>query len=499
MNSPVRNGRHATNPEPTTPATLLTWRWPTPPQCFTVFDKYADEHAVLGIDEPVWKLPLQGKSEQFRFWPGEHGQLQRTFIALTQADKSPSTIAKFARSILRNWNLYCRLLGEGPDAARRQWSAEIHDIDTAKAGKTVLRLACDVAVGKWGSLHVPLVRSLDTQANKTVLSQRSSHARRASIISVEDQARIARVLDEAALRNDLSAHDVEVLAALALMFQHGVRPVQVLSLRREHVRLIRDAGGELNCIVSFHAAKRHGGETIELVRQMKPEWTSLMSRTLTFAEAEARSRVLRHSDSNSLWAGIKRVCTECGVHIAFTANALRHTGAQALADAGHDRRSIRHFLGHGNDNAATVYVKASRKQAALINTALGVSKLYANILSLADARFVSVREMLAAAEGEQVGAVVGERFVAGVGLCRSGQDSCPYNPVTSCYGCRRFIPSLDRSAHEEAVAGMREQVLLYVRNGGAAESPAQLQLTRALSGAQQVIEAVDRINAGGRP
>lgn len=102
--------------------------------------------------------------------------------------------------------------------------------------------------------------------------------------------------------------------------------------------------------------------------------------------------------------------------------------------------------------------------------------------------------MARVSEDEQIGAVVGERLVAGVGLCRSGQSHCRYNPVTSCYGCSKFLPSLYRAAHEEAVAGMREQVLVYMNQGAGIESPAYLQLIRALAGAQQALQAVDRIS-----
>ena len=61
--------------------------------------------------------------------------------------------------------------------------------------------------------------------------------------------------------------------------------------------------------------------------------------------------------------------------------------------------------------------------------------------------------------------MVGYRLVAGVGLCKAGQSSCAYNPVTSCYGCPKFMPSLDRESHVEAIEGMRDQVRLYLKQG----------------------------------
>jgi integrase len=475
-----------------------SWSWPIPPQHFKVYDKYTDEEVSLAVDAADWVVPVQGNKERFEFLPGAHGQLQRSLIALTQSNSSPSTVGKFSRSLLKNWGLYCRALGRGPGNVKRDWDETVHDIDTAKAGKVVLRLACEVSVGQWQRRHLPLIRGLDTRAKRTIRAQRSKHGRREAIISVDAQAGVARVLDEGVLQQGLPEAEVDALTALALMFQHGVRPVQVIALRIEHVRMLRDAMGEANCIVSFHAAKRQDGKTIEMVRQMKPEWVGLMQQTLALAKQSGRRRVLSFSTREMLWTAVKRVCARSGVKVDFTAKGLRHTGAQSLADAGHDRASIRNFLGHGNDNAATVYVKASRKQAELINSALGASKLYGNILSLADSTFVSVEDMLSAAEDQQIGAVVGDRLVAGVGLCKTGQPNCPYNPVTSCYGCSKFMPSLDRTAHEEAVSGMREQVLVYVNRPGGSESPAYLQLMRALSGAQQALEAVDRITGGVR-
>ena len=133
------------------------------------------------------------------------------------------------------------------------------------------------------------------------------------------------------------------------------------------------------------------------------------------------------------------------------------------------------------------------QQAELINTALGASKLYKTLLSLANREFVSVEDVVAASESQQIGAVVGDRLVAGVGICKTGQDSCAYNPVTSCYGCPKFMPSLDRSSHEEAVDGMRSQVTVYLRRGIGSENAAYRQLTRALSGAQEALACIDAL------
>jgi integrase len=473
-----------------------SWIWPICQNTFTVYDKYSDKSVELSVESKTWTVLVQGRSETFTFQDGIQGHLQRRLIILTQSDKSPSTICKYARSLLSKWTVYLEILAQGPEWVRDEWDDRILDVDAAKAGKTTLKLACMASVGEWTPLHLALVKALDTRANASLKAQRSNHRRRGSVLPVQDQASIIKVLDEGSTNFDLSIDEVEGLSALALIFQHGVRPVQLIALRTEHIHIFEVAGSDLSGIVSFHAGKKHEEETFEMARQVKPEWISIINRQYEDAKTSERRRLFRSQNRDDIWRLVKDACAKFGYRVAFTPNSLRHTATQSLADDGHSRTSIKIFLGHAKENAATTYIRASQQQAQLLNKALGASKLYDNIISLADKTFVSVAEMKRATEDSQIGAVVGDRLVAGIGLCRTGQSSCPYNPVTSCYGCRKFMPSLDRESHLEAIGGMREQVIVFVSNSVEGESPAFKQLTKALAGAQQALEAVDRISRG---
>lgn len=487
---PDRTGRSEALSDPT------DWIWPICQNTLTIYDKYADKSTEVSIESTAWTVPVQGRTETFTFQEGNHGRLQRRLIILTQAAKSPSTLCKYARSLLSNWTLYLEILTQGPDWVKDEWDERVHDVDTAKAGKTTLKLACMASVGEWTPRHLALVKALDTRANASIKAQRANHRRRGSVLPVQDQASITKVLDEGSASFDLNIDEVEGLSALALIFQHGVRPVQLISIRVEHVRIFEVAGNALSGIVSFHAGKKHDEVTFEMARQVKPEWISIINRLYEDARDSNRQRLFRSQNRDQIWSLVKKACAKLGYRANFTPNALRHTATQSLADDGHSRTSIKVFLGHAKENAANTYVRASQQQAQILNKALGASKLYANIVSLADKTFVSVAEMKRASEDSQIGAVVGDRVVAGIGLCRTGQSSCPYNPVTSCYGCWKFVPSMDRESHLEAIAGMREQVLIFVKNNVDGKSPAFRQLTKALAGAQQALEAVDRISRG---
>lgn len=472
---------------------LMTMAWPVSPTTFSVYDKYADTEIALNGQAPVWKVPAQGRTETFHFAPEAEGSLQRKLIMLTQPSATPPTICKFARSLIAQWSTYAELLVSGPEKLIRKWRDLVTDVDTAKAGKTVLKFACDAEVGLWSSQHLALVRGLETHARSASIAQQGRRLRRERLVPVDVQAGLVKVLDVTAAQKHLSEPEAEGLTALALLYQHGIRPVQMLALRVEHLLFLTDASAKTVCLVSFHAAKQADGEEVEIERQLRPEWTPALMGLAQFAKQDGRRRLFASTTSQQLWSNLRSVCSRRGVSVKFTAGAMRHTAAQVLADAGHSRESIQRFLAHKRPAAATTYLRASRQQGDLINEALGASKLYASILSLAREDFVSVAEMLQAPSDQQIGAVVGDRLVAGIGLCRTKQSSCPYNPVTSCYGCHKHVPGLDRNAHIEAIGGMRAEVLLYAGDKDVSRNPAYRQLTHALSGAQQMLATVDRI------
>jgi hypothetical protein len=93
---------------------------------------------------------------------------------------------------------------------------------------------------------------------------------------------------------------------------------------------------------------------------------------------------------------------------------------------------------------------------------------------------------------QQIAAVLHGIPIAGIGGCQTGQPACPYNPVTSCYGCRKFMPVHDKQLHEKVLADMREIVLFFDGSSrGDIQSPAYLQLQRTIAEIQTVIAELD--------
>ena len=471
------------------------WDWPVPPSNIRLFDKYADRELTVGVADSEWCIPSLGVVRRVQFSGGAAGTLQRTVALLTHGTRSPSALLEMAERLVENWEVLLNLLSLGPLKVRRRWTELAPSRRLASCAKAILSLACRSQVGAWLPIHLALVKGLPSGTNRS-----TTHVRRIEnrerVLSLGVLGAIAKLLDSASLESATSPLDVEGLAALALAFQHGMRPVQLLAVEVRHVSFYEDAHGDAVCIVSFHAAKQADGGSVELKRQVRPEWVPLLQALHAQAIADCRNRLFSSKTSTLLMAHVSKACKRRGLEDSFNLYDLRHSAVQSLADGGHSRGAIQEFLGHKDERSANAYMAASRSQAQLINIAIGASKLYETVLSFADGKFISLQDLAAAEDDNQVGGVVGDRLVAGIGLCKSGQPSCRYNPVTSCYGCEKFMPSLDRDAHEEAVAGMRSQVLVYLQSGLDEASPAYRQLTKALSGAQQTLAAIEGLSRG---
>lgn len=466
----------------------IFWGWPSIPQTFTLYDKYTETAARLVVGETTWVTSIQGETRTFKFRPGEIGLFQQKLVLLTQAEYSPSSFYKFTYTLLRHWPLFFKLLKTEPEDVKFFWSKKIITIDLAKAAKSILQLAARHNLGPWDTTHQKFIKKLSTRANSTVAAQKDKIAKRSKLISPSSQSDIVRLLDEKSVASDLLEWQIEGLAALALGFQHAVRPVQILSLWTNHVQILEEGEGKTACIISFHEAKKKNvSSSAEMSRQMKHEWAPLIYKLLDLAISSGRTRLFATTNSTKLWRNTQRVCKLFGVVIEENYYKLRHTGAQTLADAGHSHSDIKNFLGHSRLAASMTYIKSSRKQADFINRALGVSKLYSRLESIATGKYVSAEEVEAAHEDKQIAGVVGDRLVAGIGLCAQGQGNCVYDPVMSCYNCNKYMPALNPLVHQEAIAGMRQQVLFFFKAGGNKESPSYLQLSTAIAGAQKAL------------
>ncbi|NHZ43646.1 hypothetical protein [Massilia aquatica] len=309
-----------------------TWRWPVAPAVLSIYDKYSKVESVFRADAASWVIVAAGGRYFIDFAPGSVGQLQRQLALSLKKNGSAKELRTFANTLVLHWPLDMRLLSADETTLRTTWrDSVVGGRNVVSSMKTLLRYACTAEVGPWRAKHLPVINSLTTGYSEPAKKKFAEIDSRTRIISAQQQAQLVRVLDAAAKADDLSVDEVEGATALALTFQHGVRLVQVVCLDLHHVQFFNDASGDLTCVVSFHAAKQKDGYEFELLRQVKPEWVSILARQHAIAASKGRTRLCVSVGAQRIWLLVARLAKRFGVAPLCHAKNLRHTGAQMLA------------------------------------------------------------------------------------------------------------------------------------------------------------------------
>jgi integrase len=367
--------------------------------------------------------------------------------------------------------------------------------------KALLRLLCRHRLQGWSDTYdTYIATTLPLPARDAYAGVRSGNA----YLSADEEAAIVRHLDEkvAALASSSatapSCEDLCDAGMLLCAYQFGMRPIQIAMLGMRNVRIWQDVPGEPPTVhLTFHVAKqRSDSKRKPLTRRVKREWVPI------FIAFNARRQAEGHAGARRFFAVQSNY--ETGARIAAlvrklidsedlgTATDLRHTAAQRLVDAGASHEELAEFMGHSNVQTGLVYYETSATHAERVNRALGASDIYRRVAKIAHDRFISPEELTRLKGEQQIAGVPHGIPIAGIGGCTSGQPACPYNPITSCYGCRKFMPLHDRAMHERVLAAMREVVVFFDQSSrGDTRSPAYLQLQRTIAEIQTVIEELE--------
>jgi hypothetical protein len=285
-------------------------------------------------------------------------------------------------------------------------------------------------------------------------------------------------------------------AMLLCAFQFGMRPVQIAMLSLADIRVREISDNKLATVhLTFRMVKQRNALAVKpLLRGVKREWSPLFVELMR----QANERKLRAVDhvfemQSSGQAGV-RIADLLRTLIGRDASArdLRHTAAQRLVDAGASQEELTEFLGHTDITTGLVYFDTSANQAELVNKALGISEIYQRVARIAHDRFITADDLVHLKGDQQIAGVPHGIPIAGIGGCSSGQPACPYNPILSCYGCRKFMPIHEATIHHQVIADLRKVVLLFnVASRGESTSPPYLQLQRTIAEVQAVIQEIE--------
>jgi integrase len=370
--------------------------------------------------------------------------------------------------------------------------------------KSVLQFACAMSLGQLRPEHGEFIAGFRLPSRDKYATVRSGLV----FLTMNEEASIVDYLDD--LNGRVKAGVIVASAELCdacvllLAYQYGFRRTQMARVRVEDVKIydLADEDGP-SVHVTFESLKqRWSARRHAMVRAIKREWAFMFEAFLSQRRAHPDKYVGANVVPGSLFGlspadiaeTIVRV-TAAVTGVRRTANELRHTAAQRLVDAGASREELAEFMGHTSLDTGLVYFEASPTQAVLINKAMAVSPIYSAIVEVARTRTIDKAALLGLPPDRQIGGSPHGIPIAGIGACELGQSLCAKNPVLSCYGCRKFLPVADVTAHREVLDGLRPVVRqFYDASRGELQSPAYAQLARTLAAVQQVMKAV-----GGDP
>jgi hypothetical protein len=277
---------------------------------------------------------------------------------------------------------------------------------------------------------------------------------------------------------------------LVFSYQFGLRPKQIAMLEIRNIRIWNDGLEDRPAVhLTFTMIKQRSEKRVfPMVRRVKREWSPVLIELLQRAEHKERA------GTEHVFEGTPDTCgdviaetLEFVLQRRRTTGDLRHTAAQRLVDAGASEEELAAFMGHTDLNTGLIYFRSSASQGERVNQALGISTVYQRVAQIAHDRFISTKELIELKGDQQIAGVPHGVPVAGIGGCTVGQPRCPYNPITSCYGCPKFMPVADAGVHKAVLEDLRGVMKFFYSSSRAERGSPAFQLEETISTVQAVL------------
>lgn len=487
------------------PAADASFALPELPSTLRYYDDFVDGYISLRNlrNSDTWEIQVAGAPmllEFSEFRIDLHALLKYWCVVQLQT-RAPATVYIRFKSLQEvSVDDLLKVLASSPENIRTLWSrlrAKEYNNFHLNSLKSILRLLCTLGVGGWSTEFFEFLQQLPLPTSDKYTSVRTGDV----FLSTDEEAALVEHFDslsQKVLIQPVAVPYTELRDTTVLIcsFQFGLRPIQIGRLQMRDVRIWSNDGSDVPSVhLTFKMAKqRSASRSLPLTRKVKREWAPLFVELFRRAQTEGLTGTDRLFvvDSSRTTASIIINKTGKLLPESRSATELRHTAAQRLVDAGANHEELAEFMGHSNLDTGLVYFHTSANQAERVNQALGVSSVYQQIAKIAHDRFINFEE-LAQLKGElQIAGVPHGIPISGIGGCASGQPACPYNPVTSCYGCRKFMPLNDADVHKTVLAEFRSIVTFFVDVGrGEKNTPTYLQLKRTISSVQSVIAEIE--------
>lgn len=479
---------------------------PALPTSYRYHDDYRDVfHTLNNLDlNDQWKVQLESSVAIFNFenhnanfkFLLKHWALDLlSYFRLTTTCNYWTSFEALVEILGANFII--ELVTSPPHSVQQKWKLDWMLRISHQQGvslKCFIRFLCKFNVGQWSPKYVDFVRQFPIPPQDRHRNVRSGEC----FIPTSDQGKIIQHFDSICERISMNVDsvDFETLRAAAISliaFQYAFRPSSISRMKMEDV-IVYDTGAVH--VRLMLVKKRTNDDRRQVTRKIKREWSSI------FIEYKKHRQLVRFKENVPERSLFGKTNAEISVSIVkhmksvtgrpWSANDLRHTAAQRLADGGASHESIAEFMGHSSVRSADVYIESTPSQAERVNQALAISPIYSSVAEIAFTKKIDKQKLLALAHDFQIGGMPHGIPIAGIGACDSGQSMCTKNPVLSCYTCRKFLPVSDAKVHRDVVSSLRPVVsYFYEHSRGHLETPAYTQLRLLLSQAQSVADEIE--------
>lgn len=448
-------------------------------------------------------IHVSGQAVVIRFdrVEGMARDLVRYYLLWNMQEMAPASVVHYYRhfSLVSGQDLLLLALAD-PLEAKVEWPSMSlrYQYQTMAALKSLLRFCCKFNFMKWSPLYADFASyALNIASADPYSTVRAGKC----FLTTFQEASLVRWIDQKANEAEqLERRDLELACLVVCSYQFGMRPKQ-LGMVRVRDCVVRQSHEDGSQIVhlTFRMIKQRDGSLsgMPLVRKVKREWAPLFRSLIDEKRNEERYAFLFGFTSRvDLSFALNKQFDEILPGAGITTYDLRHTMAQRLVDSGASQEELAAALGHSVLRTGLVYFDASANQAELVNRALGASQIYQVVAKIAREKFINPDELARLTGEQQIAGVPHGIPIAGIGGCSTGQPACPSNPVTSCYGCPKFMPVHDLEMHKQVLREFRSVVMQFRDIGqGDMSSPAYLQLQRTISEVQAVITELEAENA----
>lgn len=475
-------------------------RLPPLPRTIVYEDDYDEVVRSVSLTETEDELELviSGDIRTISFLAFEQPTrtLVRHFLLITLLDFAPATVSLYYYGLRKQSSAQlAEIAMADPFIVKVRWASLTNgfSFDALIATKALLGYLCEAHLGSWTPQFRTLVADLTVPRRDPYAVVRAGDC----FLEIEEEAKLVRWIDEAsAYRMTLSENALRLASLVVCAYQFGMRPKQLGTLRKRDCEIRWNTEDGLPSVyLTFRMLKQKDplASRLPLLRKVKREWAPLVAATYALLEAEPSTAFFfgfnsRRELSSALIGQLDEILPGMG----RAAYDLRHSMAQRMVDAGASQEEIAAALGHIQLSSGLVYFRTSANQTELVNKALGLSETYQTVAKIAADRFISEDDLARLKSEQQIAGVPHGIPIAGIGGCKTGQPSCPYNPVAACYGCPKFMPVRDTALHKQVLKDFRGVVNDFrIAGAGDQESPAYLQLRRTIAEVQGIINQLE--------